>query len=340
MKEALFYKRLDNKKVRCVLCPHNCLIEDGKTGRCGARLNTSGSLMSLVYGQVSSEAVDPVEKKPLFHFYPGSLVYSLGTLGCNMRCSHCQNWQISHAVPGTEEPHRTTMYLSPEAAVEKALQNDCEGIAFTYNEPTVWFEYTLDVSKLAKKNGLYTVYVTNGYINPEPLDLIAPYLDAFRVDIKGCDDKFYREVAKVPSIKPVLESASRAKKKLGLHVEAVTNLIPGKNDDPNELRSLAGWIRDELGKDTPWHVTRFMPCLEFSNLAATPAATLELAQEIGLQEGLEHVYIGNLPMHPGANTYCPSCGEVIIERSGHSLVRYELQSGNCRFCRKTIPVRE
>ncbi len=340
MKEALFYKKLDNLQVECLLCPHNCLIADGKAGRCGARLNTSGSLMSLVYGQVSSEAVDPIEKKPLFHFYPGSLVYSLGTLGCNMRCSHCQNWQISRARIGAEETVRATRYLSPQGAVKNALNSECEGIAFTYNEPTVWFEYTLDVSRLAKESGLYTVYVTNGYINIEPLDLIAPYLDAFRVDIKALDDVFYSEVAGVPSVKPVLESALRAKNKWSMHVEAVTNIIPGKNDDPGALRGLARWVRKELGKDTPWHVTRFLPCLELSGLPSTPVETLEMAQEIGLQEGLEYVYIGNVPLHSGANTYCPGCGELIIERGGLVLARYELERGNCRFCGKKVVVRQ
>ncbi len=340
MKEALFYNKLDNLQVECILCPHNCLIADGKAGRCGARLNTSGSLASLVYGQVSCEAVDPIEKKPLFHFYPGSLVYSLGTLGCNMRCSHCQNWQISRARIGEEETVRTTTYLSPQDTVKNALNSDCEGIAFTYNEPTVWFEYTLDVSKLAKENGLYTVYVTNGYINSEPLDLIAPYLDAYRVDIKGFGDEFYREIAGVPSIKPVLESAVRAKKKWGMHVEAVTNIIPGKNDAPQQLHALARWIAKELGEDVPWHITRFMPCLELSGLSSTPEYALKTAQEIGFQEGLQYVYIGNVPFHPGANTYCPSCGEMIIERGAHSLVRYELSTGACRFCGKPVSVRE
>ena len=340
MNEALFYKKLDGQKVQCLLCPHNCVILTQEAGFCGARINEEGVLKSLVYGQVSSLAIDPIEKKPLFNFYPGSLVYSMGTLGCNMRCSHCQNWQISHVIAADKTSSRVTEYVSPETAVENALKNDCEGIAFTYNEPTIWFEYTLDTAKLAKENGLYTVYVTNGYINPEPLDAIGPYLDAFRVDIKGFGDEFYREVAKVPSIAPVLESAVRAKKKWNMHVEAVTNIIPGKNDDPVMLRKIAHWIKDGLGKETPWHVTRFMPCLEFLDIQATPLETLEMAQEIGLQEGLEYVYLGNVASHPGESTYCPNCGEMIIERSGFNLMTYEIKSGKCRYCGYNIYIKE
>jgi pyruvate formate lyase activating enzyme len=332
MKEALFYKKLDGQKVQCMLCPHNCVIPPQNSGTCGARVNEAGILDSIVYGRVSSLAIDAIEKKPLFHFYPGSLVYSMGTLGCNMKCSHCQNWQISHVLASERSFTRATEYISPETAVENALKNDCEGLAFTYNEPTVWFEYTLDTAKLAKENGLYTVYVTNGYINPEPLDMIGPYLDAFRVDIKGFGDEFYKEIAKVPSIKPVLESAVRAKKKWNMHVEAVTNIIPGKNDDPVILRGIARWIKTELGKETPWHVTRFVPCLEFLDLKATPIETLEMAQEIGCQEGLDYVYTGNVPSHRGENTYCPGCGEMVIERGGFSLMSYQIKSGRCKYC--------
>jgi len=336
MHEALYYEKLDADKVKCVLCPHNCVILPEKIGYCNVRQNNDGRLESLVYGQVSSMAVDPIEKKPLFHFYPGSLVLSLGTIGCNMRCGHCQNWEIAHAAHGS----RRTEYMPPEKAVEMALHNDCEGIAWTYNEPTVWFEYTLDSAKLAKKNNLYTVYVTNGYINIEPLDEIGPYLDAFRVDVKGCTDDFYRKVTKVPHMQPVLDSAVRAKKKWNMHVEIVTNIIPKMNDDDEQLRSIAKWIKNELGADTPWHVTRFIPYLEFSEHDPTSLEILERAHAIGMNEGLNHVYIGNVPGNPNESTYCSKCANMVIERQGYEIISFDIEKGKCKICNTPINIRQ
>jgi pyruvate formate lyase activating enzyme len=219
--------------------------------------NQNGVLYNLNYAMVSSAAVDPIEKKPLFHFYPGTQVYSLGGWGCNFHCLHCQNWQIS--CPDGDEPWQNSREILPAAAVEQAKRQGCRGIAWTYNEPTVWFEYTLDSAKLAKKSGLYTVYVTNGYITPEAMDKIGPFLDAWRVDVKGFSDKLYRDLTKITRWRSILEMASRAKKKWSMHVEVVTNVIPGMNDDNAQLEGIAKWIHDELGELTPWHVTRSYP---------------------------------------------------------------------------------
>ncbi len=346
MAEALFYEKVSEGKVRCVLCPHNCIIAPDKSGFCGVRKNIGGKLESLVYGKVSSAAVDPIEKKPLFNFKPSTLVFSMGTLGCNMHCGHCQNWSISHVVLA-ESPkeaklfeidvEKPTEYVTPEKAVQLAKQYDCEGIAWTYNEPTVWFEYTLDTAKIAKAQGLYTVYVTNGYINKEPLDMIGPYLDAYRVDLKAFSDDAYRKLAKVPSFKPVLDSAVRAKRKWGMHVEIVTNIVPSINDDDKQLKGIAEWIMGDLGEETPWHVTRFTPCLDYKDNMPTSENTLEKAHDIGRKAGLKYVYVGNIPMHSLENTYCPSCGALIIERQGFDVINYNIENGKCVYCSCELP---
>lgn len=346
MKEALFYKKLEDKKVKCELCPHYCTILPDKCGFCGVRKNIDGVLYSLIYSKVSSVAVDPIEKKPLFHFKPSSLVFSLGTLGCNMHCGHCQNWTISHVVLA-ESPkeskiyevavERPTEFLSPEKAVEMALEYDCQSIAWTYNEPTIWFEYTLDTAKLAKQNNLCTVYVTNGYINLEPLDEIGPYLDVFRVDIKAFTDETYKKLAKVKSFKPILDATLQAKNKWNMHIEVVTNVIPTLNDDSEQLTNIAKWIKENLGKNTPWHITRFTPYLEYKNLPATPIETLERAYEIGKDIGLNYVYLGNVFMHEYENTYCPNCGSMIIQREGFDVIGFNIEDGKCIYCSFPLP---
>ncbi|MFC1511307.1 AmmeMemoRadiSam system radical SAM enzyme [Candidatus Margulisiibacteriota bacterium] len=291
LKEALFYEKLSDSKVRCTLCPWDCKIAPGKAGICGVRQNIDGKLYSLIYGKVSSVAVDPIEKKPLYRFHPGTRVLSLGTYGCNMKCGHCQNWNIAHKSSGPSD------FILPEKLVDLAKENNCPGIAWTYNEPTIWFEYALEGAKLAKAAGLYTVFVTNGYINPEPLDMIGPYLDAYSVDIKGFTNEFYQKLAKVKSFQPVLEATIRAKKKWKMHVEVTTLVIPTLNDDEAQLKSIADWIVENLGPDTPWHVSRFMPYLEYKHLPPTPVETLEKAKAIGIGAGLKFVYIGNVPGH-------------------------------------------
>lgn len=337
MKEAALYKQLEEQKVQCFVCPRECLIPLGKRGWCKTRVNEGGKLKTMIYGLCSSVATDPIEKKPLFHFYPGSLVLSFGTLGCNLRCKHCQNWQIAHEEPALNGSSLSV--VSPEKAVEMALASSCRGIAWTYNEPTIWFEYTLDTAKLCKKHGLYTVYVTNGYISLEALDVIGPYLDSFRVDIKGFTPGLYRRLAGVADFKPILRAAERAKVKWKMHLEVVTNVIPTWNDDENQLREIARWIKNSLGEDTPWHVSRFYPYLELSHLPPTPTSTLEKARQIGFDEGLNFVYLGNVPGHEGENTHCPNCKRLVIERAGYTLGCFEVVAGKCKYCQRDLNLR-
>ena len=336
MYEALLYEKLPGSRVRCHTCQWQCAIAPSKFGVCKMYQNIDGILYSLNYAVVSSVAVDPIEKKPLFHFFPGSRVFSLGTWGCNFHCKHCQNWQISCTDPSFLEGSRT---ISPESAIEMAKRERCQGIAWTYNEPTIWFEYTLDSAKLAKDNDLYTVYVTNGFITPEALDIIGPYLDGYCVDIKGFSDKFYRDLAKVTRWRGILEAAERAKQKWGMHVEVITNIIPTMNDDEEQLKGIATWIRDKLGELTPWHVTRFHPQHEMLHLPATPLATLERAYDIGKRVGLHFVYMGNVPGHGKENTLCYACGNLVIGRMGYQTDIVGLEDSRCRFCGADLNMR-
>ncbi len=329
MREAKLYDRLPESMVRCHTCQWRCRIAPGKYGVCGMYQNRDGVLFNLNYGVVSSTAADPIEKKPLFHFFPGSSAFSLGTLGCNFHCVHCQNWEISMADSGAIGSCRE---LTPSDEIALALGSDCQGIAWTYNEPGVWFEYTLDSASLAKQNHLYTVYVTNGYSTPEALDLIGPYLDAWRVDVKGFSDKFYRDLAKVPHWRDILETARRAKHKWNMHVEVVTNIIPGRNDDDDQLRGIATWIKNDLGELTPWHVTRFYPRHRLQDAPATPVRTIERACEIGRRVGLKFIYAGNVPGHPSENTVCYSCGNIIVERVGYRTDVVGLDGSKCGNC--------
>ena len=272
-------------------------------------------------------APDHIEKKPLFHFFPNTYAFSLGTWGCNFHCKGCQNWEISCVdIP------RGSRQLLPEREIELTRKYDCQGIAWTYNEPAIWFEYTLDSAKLAKNNSLYTVYVTNGYATPEALDAIGPWLDAWRVDVKGFTDRFYQQLAKIPHWQGILDVTRRAREKWGMHVEVVTNVIPTMNDDEEQLRNIATWIRDSLGELTPWHVTRFHPLHEFTHLSATPVATLERAYEIGKKAGLKFVYLGNVPGHEYENTVCYSCGKMVVRRIGYDTEVVGLDGSRCKFC--------
>lgn len=334
MVESILYEKLSGARVRCGVCQRRCLISEGKMGYCHTRLNSKGRLYTLVYGEVSAQHIAPIEIKPLFHFYPNSRAFSLGTLSCNFRCIGCQNWHIAHSDPGVGR----TEYVSPEESVRLARQYNCQGLSWTYNEPTIWLEYTIDGARLAKEEGLYTTYVTNGFMTPEALDRIGPYLDAFRVDIKGFRNDFYREIANVGAFKGILEVTKRAKERWEMHVEVVTNIIPGYNDDEGQLRDIARWIRDDLGEDTPWHVTRFIPHLKLSNLPPTPVETLESARQMGMEEGLRFVYLGNVPGHPGENTYCYSCGKSIIERHNWMVLSFSIEKGKCRYCGVKIPI--
>jgi pyruvate formate lyase activating enzyme len=335
LKEAILYNHSPDKSVQCNICQRRCLINDGKVGHCLTRLNDGGKLYSLIYSKVSCCMVSPIEKKPLFHFYPGSLWLSLGTLGCNFRCPGCQNWDIAHAKMDSNKYN--VEYITPGESVDLAQKNNCKGISWTYNEPTIWFEYTLDGAKLAKENGLLTNYVTNGFITPETLDLIGPYLDAFRVDLKGFSDNFYKKICHVDNFRGILEVTRRAKENWGMWVEIVTNIIPGYSDDEKQLRGIASWIKKDLGKETPWHVTQFVPHLELSHIPATPVSTLVKAREIGLNEGLQYVYLGNIWGHPAENTHCHNCKKLLIERKGFYISQNYIKDSKCPFCGTMIP---
>ncbi len=330
--EALFSEQLGNGAVRCGTCQRRCAIEPGDEGWCKTRRNEDGRLYSLIYGEVSSASVNPIEKKPVLHFHPGSRWLSLGSVGCNFRCPGCQNWEISHWTRGTTG----TRYLSPEDSVAAAKASGCIGLSWTFNEPTIWFEYTLDAAKAAKQAGLYTNYVTNGSMTTEALATIAPYLDVFRVDIKGFSADTYERIGHYPETASILETVSQAKT-YGMHVEVVTNIIPRFNDSANELRSIATWIKDTLGPETPWHVTRFYPHLQLAHLPPTPIEKLEAARTIGTEAGLWYVYLGNVPGHPWENTYCHSCGELLIERRALDILANRVQGGTCPTCAERIP---
>ncbi|MBM4452504.1 MAG: AmmeMemoRadiSam system radical SAM enzyme [Chloroflexi bacterium] len=338
MQEALLYEKLPGSRVRCQVCQWRCLINPGKYGVCRVRQNVDGVLHVLNYAQASSVAADPIEKKPLFHFFPGTGCFSLGTWGCNFHCHHCQNWTISCV----EEPHQmasASQIMLPKDAIKTAKARGCVGISWTYNEPSIWFEYTLDSAKLAKESGLYTVYVTNGYLTPEALDTIGPYLDAWRVDIKGFSDALYRNLAGIPRWRGILEVAVRAQEKWEMHVEVVTNIVPTMNDDDEQLKDIACWMRDSLGELTPWHVTRFYPQHDMTHLPPTPIETLEKAYSLGKRMGLRFVYLGNVPGHSSENTICYCCGKLVLERHGYHTRVVGLDGSKCKFCGSELNVK-
>jgi pyruvate formate lyase activating enzyme len=338
MIEALLYEKISGARVRCRVCQWRCVIMPGKSGVCRARRNDNGVLRVLNYAEVTSMASDPVEKKPLNHFYPGSTVFSMGTWGCNFRCDHCQNWQIS-CVKEPGEMDRQVRMVTPQEAIAMAIQHGCQGIAWTYNEPTIWFEYTLDCAKLARQKKLYTVYVTNGFIAPEALDTIGPYLDAWRVDLKGFSDILYRDLSGITMWRGILDAARNAKDKWGMHVEVITNVIPSMNDDEEQLAGIANWICRELGELTPWHITRFYPHYHLSHLPPTPLATMETAYRIGKKAGLRFVYLGNVPGNDKENTFCYSCGKVVISRIGYNTRVTGIDGSNCVFCGAELNIR-
>lgn len=332
MKEALFYEKGDRSVVRCGLCRFRCRIEDGHRGLCGVRENRGGVLFSLVYGKAVAQQVDPVEKKPLFHFLPGSSSYSIATAGCNFRCLHCQNYGIAHAVHGGGPvPGRD---LAPEKIVAQAISAGCSSISYTYTEPTVFYEYAYDTAVLARRAGLRNIFVTNGYITEEALAFISPYLDAANIDLKGFTPEFYRDVVSA-SLDEVLDSI-RAYKRLGIWLELTTLVIPGRNDSEDELGAIARFIADEIGVDTPWHVSRFHPAYKLTELRPTPVATLRKAREIGIAAGLKYVYEGNVPGEGGENTLCPACKKPVIKRFGYTIESSSLQNGTCSSCGQAI----
>jgi pyruvate formate lyase activating enzyme len=331
--EALLYDRLDHSQVRCRLCCQDCLIKPGRRGRCGVRENRDGTLESLVYGRIIAANVDPIEKKPLFHLLPGSLSFSIATVGCNFRCRFCQNADIAQ-MPADHKGRITGQHQSPEAVVAAARASGSASIAYTYTEPTVFFEFAHATARLAHQAGLKNVWVTNGCMSPEALEMAAPYLDGANVDLKAFNDDFYRKQCGA-RLAPVLETL-RGMKSRGIWVEVTTLIIPGLNDDPEELRQLAAFIVDDLGPATPWHVSRFHPTYKLTDRPPTPVDTILNARQIGIDAGLHYVYCGNIPGRGGEDTLCPQCGETLIERRGFTIRRNSAVRGRCPHCEAPI----
>jgi pyruvate formate lyase activating enzyme len=331
--EALLYEKVSEKKVQCNLCNHRCLIKDGSRGICNVRENREGILETLVYDSVIAVNIDPIEKKPLFHYYPGTLSYSLGTVGCNFRCKFCQNADIAQMA--TDHNGRIMgRKISPEEIVKGALKGDCKTIAYTYTEPTVFFELAIATAKLAHQKDIKNVFVTNGYMSPEALEMIKPYLDAANVDLKAFSDDFYKKMCGA-RLAPVLETL-RLMKRCGVYVEITTLMIPGLNDDPKELEGLASFIVNDLGDDTPWHVSRFHPTYRLTDRPPTPLETLMMARDIGVKAGLKYVYTGNVPGEASEHTFCHHCGEQVISRQGFYVMGNKVKNGKCPKCGSII----
>jgi pyruvate formate lyase activating enzyme len=332
LKEALLYEKIRENKVSCRLCAHNCKIPEGKFGICGVRQNRDGALYSLVYGNPIALNIDPIEKKPIFHILPGSKSYSLATAGCNFTCGFCQNWQISQ-ITKDEDFKVTGERLSPEEVVSQALTYKCESISYTYTEPTIFFEYAYDIGKLARQKGLYNVFVTNGYMSLECLDMLKGILDGANVDLKSFKDDFYKNTCGA-RLKPVLESI-RYMKKLGIWVEVTTLVVPGENDSEEELKDIVGFLAD-VGREIPWHISRFHPDYNMTDKSSTPVKTLVRAREIGFNAGLKYVYTGNIPGDEGENTFCYNCKKLLIGRFGFQILQNNIRDSKCKFCNTVI----
>jgi len=331
-REAMLYEKLDGERVRCELCGHRCVIPSGKYGLCRVRRNVAGRLESLTYGLVVAMNADPIEKKPLFHYLPGTTSLSIAAPGCNFQCEFCQNWQISQS-PRMESEIRGQA-VSPEQVVSAAINHDCASISYTYTEPTVFFEMAYDTAVLARRKHIGNVFVSNGYMSPEAIETIAPYLDAINVDLKAFRDETYRRVMKA-RLEPVL-TALRALVAAGVWVEVTTLVVPGMNDSPQELRDIAGFIANDLGRGVPWHVSRFHGAYRMSDVRATPIETMELACRIGREAALRFVYSGNLPACADESTHCPNCREVLVNRQGYSVGAMRLSGGRCPKCGEVI----
>jgi pyruvate formate lyase activating enzyme len=363
LQAALYYETMPDQFVRCTLCPHDCKIAPDHRGVCGVRINRGGRLFTRVGNRIASAEIDPIEKKPLFHFLPGSAAYSIATIGCNLRCRFCQNWTISQwpklresvdrgdeissplgEHPADEwcaeaEPPETGWGIGtavvPSELVSRAKRAGCSSIAYTYTEPTIFYELALATARLASAAGLGNLFVTNGFISPDPLREIAPYLGAANIDLKSFRDSYYKKLCGA-RLEPVL-AAIREYKKLGIWIELTTLLIPGLNDEESELRDIARFIKAELGEDVPWHISRFFPAYKMEYWQETPIRSLLRAREVGQEEGLRYVYLGNVLQEEGAeNTVCPGCGTVVIRRWGFTVVENRLQAGRCPACNRFV----
>jgi pyruvate formate lyase activating enzyme len=325
-RKALHYSRLSNKRVRCTLCPRSCVVGNGDRGFCRVRENRDGEYYTLVHSNPCAVHIDPIEKKPLFHFHPGTAALSLATAGCNFTCKNCQNYDISQARPDDT----VNLRVSPEEIVALAQRYEAPTIAYTYTEPTVFYEYMLETATIAHRKGVLNIYHSNGYISQEALAELTRYLDGANVDLKGFSDSFYREITG-GTLKPVLESLKTLKEN-NVWVEITNLVIPTKNDSDDMIKELCQWIQDELGRETPVHFSRFYPQYKLQNLPPTPIETLKKAAELAHACGLEYVYIGNVPGTAEENTKCPRCGKTIVGRTGYHVDSYEIDDGRCMFC--------
>jgi len=334
LKEALLYRKLGNKEVQCYLCAHFCLIKEGDFGFCAVRQNKEGVLYTYAYGKIIAAQVDPIEKKPLYHFFPGTESFSIATIGCNFRCGFCQNWQISQANfkqggLSSGEPYE------PGQLVDLAIKSGCKSISYTYTEPTIFFEFALDTAKIAKDKGLGNVFVTNGFMTKDCLEMIGPYLDAANVDLKFFKDESYKKICS-GRLSPVLDSIQLLNK-LGVWVEVTTLVIPGENDSREELGAIAEFISG-VDKNIPWHISRFHPDYKFTQRNSTPEDIIRTAQELGRKCGLNYVYAGNVTGW-GSDTYCQRCKELLVKREGFNIAENNIEGRKCKFCSYVIPGR-
>ena len=332
--EALLYEKQLENKVKCCLCARRCLISDGASGFCLVRKNQGGTLYSLNYGKAVSACVDPISKKPLSHFNPGALVMSIAAAGCNFRCQFCDNWMISqeNGVAGNNFP--------PASVVKMAREKNCQGISYTYTEPTIYMEYARDTAEIAHQVGFFNTFVTNGYMTPEAVKIIAPFLDAATVDFKAAGDPdFYKSVSAVPTVTPIYDALKELKLQ-GVHIEITNLIIPKVGDDIGKIKDMAIWIKNYLGKETPFHLLRFHPDYKMTTVPATPIETLEKAYMVAKEAGLSYAYLGNVPGHPAENTYCPNCNEVVIKRYSFEITKWNLTKDlRCPVCGQGIPIK-
>ena len=328
--EAKYYEKQPNRKIKCVLCPRQCVIDDHERGYCGVRENRGGKYYTLVYSRVCTAHVDPIEKKPFFHYLPSSLAFSIATAGCNVNCKMCQNWEISQVRPEQVD----SVYMPPQQVATLAKRNACASIAYTYSEPTIFYEYMLDTADAGRAAGVKSAVVSGGYIQQDPLRELCRHVDAIKIDLKAFSEKFYAEVVN-GEMKPVLE-ALVTMRKLGMWTEIVYLVVPTLNDSEQEFRGMAKWVKANLGTEVPVHFSQFHPEYLLKNLPVTPLATLERAKAICDAEGLHYVYLGNVPGHAAEKTYCPKCRRVVVDREGYLVKAVNLDKGKCRYCQQPI----
>ena len=330
-KEAQFWEKLPNDFVKCGLCPWRCTIAPNQRGLCRTRENINGKLYTLTYSRPCTINIDPIEKKPFFHFLPSAPAFSIATAGCNVGCKFCQNWQLSKITPEESD----ALYIPPEDIVKLAKKSNAKVIAYTYSEPTIFYEYMIEISSIAKKEGLKNVVVSCGYINPEPLKKLLKYVDAYKVDLKAFNEKYYEDVVGA-KLEPVLETIKIVKKS-GVHLEIVYLVVPTLNDNPDEVKQMCKWLVKNIGTNVPLHFTRFHPDYKMLNYPSTPVSTVENLRKIAMEEGLKYVYVGNVPPgNAGENTYCPNCKKLLIKRLGFGVAENNVTDGKCKFCGQKI----